>query len=84
MSYEYVNIVLKVKWQFKESPHIKVTECKKLVNTKTGLLLKYTTRGFYVNGRYLKRNQINAYIEPIKSSEFNSLINDLSKVVKIS
>ena len=66
MSYEYVNIVLKVRWQFKEAPYIKVTECKKLVNTKTGLLINYTTRGFYINGRYLKRKDINKLIQPIR------------------
>ena len=73
MSYELVNITLKAKWRFKDHPYLKVTECKKIVNTKTGLLLKYTTRGFFIKDKYLKRNQLNQYLEIIPKQPIKSL-----------
>ena len=65
MSDYYVNIRFKVVWQFKEFPHYKVTKCKKIINCKTGTLLQYTNRGFFINGKYLKRTEINKHLEKI-------------------
>ncbi len=32
-------------WQFKTYPHIKITRCRKIFNTKSGRKLKITTNG---------------------------------------
>jgi hypothetical protein len=59
----YVNVILKAVWQFRDFPEYKVTKCKKVI--KGNKLLMYNKRGFYINGRYLKRNEINQYLEKI-------------------
>lgn len=66
---ERVNLTFIVLWQFREIKHLKVTKCKKIINAKTGKLLKYTTRGFYINGEYLKRKDINKHVELIPSTK---------------
>tara|TARA_R110002051_G_C8669321_1_gene490163 strand:- start:560 stop:799 length:240 start_codon:yes stop_codon:yes gene_type:complete len=62
----YVNVRFKAIWQFKDFPHYKVTKDKKIINAKTETLLTYNQRGFYIMGKYLKRNQLNPYLEKIK------------------
>jgi hypothetical protein len=61
----YVNVIFKCKWQFKDYPHLKVTDCKKIINEKTGKILKYNQRGFFIAGKYLKRNEINKHLKKI-------------------
>jgi len=73
MSDYYVNVSFKCKWQFKDYPHLKVTEDKKIVNEKTGKLLKYNRRGFFIGNRYLKRHQLNKHLEKIKESNIFDL-----------
>lgn len=63
---ETVTLTFTALWQFKDQPHIKVTKCKKIIDVKKGKELKYTTRGFYINGKYVKRKDINSMIEKIK------------------
>ena len=65
MSDYYVNVFFKCKWQFKDYPHLKVTEDKKIINEKTGKILKYNQRGYFIGGRYLKRNEINKKLKKI-------------------
>lgn len=65
MNIQHVTLTLPVLWQFKEYPYLKVTKCKKIIDTKRGVLLKYGVRGFYINGSYLKRKAINQYLEQI-------------------
>ena len=67
----YVNVRFKVVWQFKENPEYKVTKCKKVINTKTGNLLIYNKRGFFIKDRYLKRNEINTHLEKIPKKEYS-------------
>jgi len=69
MNYLLVNVSFKCFWQFRDQPHYKVTKCKKIINIKTGKLLKYHVRGFFINGKYLKRNELNQYLEPIPDGE---------------
>lgn len=61
----YVNIKLKVLWQFKNNPEYKVTKCKKIINIKTNKIISYSTRGFYIKNRYVKRSEINRLIKPV-------------------
>ena len=65
-----VTLTFKTVWQFKDSTHIKVTKDKMIINCRTNHILKYTTRGFYINGRYLKRNDINQFLEKIPKKEY--------------
>ena len=65
MNFKAVTLTFKTYWQFKDYPHLKVTKCKKIINEKTGNLLSYSTRGFYINGSYYKRKDINQMLETI-------------------
>lgn len=66
MNYINVNLTIKCYWQFKEFPEYKISRCKKVINSKKGKILKYHNRGFFINGKYIKRNEINKLVEPIK------------------
>lgn len=64
-----VTILFTVKWQFKECPHYKVSICKKIINCKTGKIIKCTKNGgsigYYINSVFFKKSDINNYIELI-------------------
>lgn len=66
---ETVKVSFKVYWRFKDYPWLKVTKCKKIVNTKTGTILKQHTRGFFISDRYIKRKELNGYLEKIPKKE---------------
>ncbi len=72
MNYETVILTFKTYWQFKDYPHIKVTKCKKVINTKNGKLLNYSIRGFYIEGNYYKRSDLNSMIEVIPYNYFTT------------
>lgn len=61
-----INVKLKAKWQFKGLNYIKVTECKRVVNERTGKILNYNVRGYYINGKYYKKHELNNHLEKIK------------------
>lgn len=67
---EDVNLTFKVFWRFKDFNHLKITKCKKIIDCKNGRLINYTTRGFFINGKYLKRNQLKNHIEIIPKKEY--------------
>lgn len=60
-----INVILKAKWQLKNNPNYKITECKRVVNSKTGKILKYSQRGYFINGRYYKKKDIRNNVELI-------------------
>jgi hypothetical protein len=68
-----IQVTLKAKWQLKEFPKYKWTECKKLVNTNTGKIIKKTSNGnsckvgYYINRKFIKVEDIvsKKLIEPI-------------------
>ena len=66
----YVLVRYKVLWRFKKHHHLKVTECKNIINCKTNKILKYTTRGFFIVGKYYKRNELNNLIELIPKKQY--------------
>lgn len=66
----YVNVRFKVVWQFKEFTHYKITRCKKVINSKTGTLLNYNERGYFIGNRYVKKKDINKLIEKIPKKEY--------------
>ena len=69
MNYINVNLTIRVYWQFKYYPHIKITKCKKLINTKSGNFIPYTKRGFFISGTYYKRNELKNMIEKVKAHQ---------------
>lgn len=71
MNYNYVTLTIPYVWQFKEFPWVKVTRKGMVINTKTGNILKYTTRGFYIEGKYYKRKEIRNMVEKPKKQILN-------------
>lgn len=59
-----INVKLKAKWQFKDLNYIVVTECKRVINERTGKILNYNQRGYFINGKYYKKKQLK--LEKIK------------------
>ena len=67
MSKNYVTLTIPYIWQFKAYPHIKVTRCNMVINSKTGNILKYNQRGFYIEGKYYKRSEVRKSVEKAKT-----------------
>lgn len=61
----YVNVRFKVVWQFKDFTHYKITIDKKVINSKTQTLLTYNKRCYYIGNRYVKKKDINKYVEKL-------------------
>lgn len=64
-----VTVLFTVKWQFKDYPHYKVSTCKKVINCKTGRIVKCTKNGgsvgYFISGKFYKKSDINSHIELI-------------------
>lgn len=62
---------LTLKWRFKNHDYYKISICKKVVNCKTGKILKKTTSGrsvgYNINRKFYKLSTINEAIELIPS-----------------
>ena len=59
-------------WQFKDYPHLQITRCRKVINTKTGRVLKQCINGGCVgywvsSNKFFTKNNINAHIQKIKT-----------------
>ena len=59
-----------LKWQLKNMPHYKVSECKNIINCKTGKVLKRTISGGYSSGywigkKFIPLKKLNDYCEKI-------------------
>lgn len=66
MSRLYVTLTIPYVWQLRDYPHIKITRDLMLINKKTGRLLKYNTRGYYIDGKYYKKKDIRKMAEKPK------------------
>jgi len=59
-----------LKWQLKELPHYKISECKNIFNCKTNRKLKRVvngyTIGYWINKKFIPLNKLNNYCELIK------------------
>lgn len=68
-----VQVNFLVKWQFKEYPYYKVSICKKIINCKTGKIIKCTKNGgsigYYIPSVFFKKSDINNHIEIIPKSK---------------
>lgn len=80
MSDFYVNVRFKVVWQFKEFPHYKITRDKKVINSKNQTLLTYNKRGYFIGNRYIKKKDINKYVEKIPKDEYCPFSNGTIKL----
>ena len=64
-----VQVNFLVKCQFKEYPHYKISTCKKIINCRTGKIIKCTKSGgsigYYINSVFFKKSDINKHIEII-------------------
>ncbi len=69
MKGEEVNIKYLVYWRFKEYPYLKITKKKQIINSLTCKMLVYHPRGFYIGNRYVKRKDLNQYLERIPKQE---------------
>ena len=65
-----VQVNFTVKWEFKDFPHYKISTCKKIINCKTGKIIKCTKSGgsigYFINGNFFKKSDINKHIQVIK------------------
>lgn len=66
---ESVSVNFIVYWRFKDYPHLKITKCKKIINSITCKILVYHTKGFYIGNRYIKRKDLRDMIEPIPKED---------------
>jgi len=63
MNNNYVTLTIPYIWHFKQYQHIKVTRCGMVINSRTNNILRYTTRGFYIEGKYYKRKDVRKAVE---------------------
>ena len=65
-----VQVNFTAKWEFKDFPHYKISTCKKIINCKTGKIIKCTKSGgsigYFINGNFFKKSDINKHIQVIK------------------
>ena len=58
-----------LKWQIIFNTDYKVSECKKVINTKTGNIIKETivgyTRGFWIGKKFITKKRLNNFVEII-------------------
>lgn len=69
MNYNDVNVIFRTYWRFKLYHNLEVTKCKKIIDIKRRKLLKYNNRGFFIDGKYYKRSDINSMVERIPKSD---------------
>jgi hypothetical protein len=65
-----LNVTLTARWQIKNNTDYKVTDCKRVVNSKTNKILNYNQRGYYISGRYYKKSQIRNMVELIPKNDY--------------
>jgi len=64
-----IKVSYKAKWQLKDKPQYKWTECKKLINTQTGKEIKRTLKGmiagYWIGNDFIKLNDLKNKIKLI-------------------
>ncbi len=64
-----VNVKFNAVWQIRDNPDYKVTKRKMVINSRTEKLLTYNRRGYFIMGKYLKKKDLNKYLEKIPKKE---------------
>ena len=66
--YYQINIFV-LKWQIVFDDRYKVSECRKLINTHTGRVIKETvvgyTVGFWIGRKFIAKKKLNNFVEII-------------------
>lgn len=70
-----ISVSYTLKWRFKEHKHIRVSECKKIFNIKTGRTKKICYNGgslgiWITPNRFIIKRDINKNLEKIPMFEF--------------
>lgn len=70
---EIIKVKYKVFWQIIGNEVYKVTKCKKIINSKKGTVLSQRIKGgsvgWWVGKKFIKRKEINNYLEAIPKKE---------------
>lgn len=68
-----IQVNFTVKWQFKEYKYYKISTCKKIINCKTGKIIKCTKNGgsigYFICGKFYRKSDINNHIELISKDK---------------
>lgn len=66
LSHNYI-----LKWQLKDNPHYKISECRKIINCQTNRIIKETvvgyTVGFWIGKKFISKKKLNTLVEIIPS-----------------
>jgi len=69
-----IQVTYVAKWQLKDNPHYKWTDCKKLINCKTGNEIKRTIKGlqagYWIGKNFIKLSEMKSQIELIPKEEY--------------
>lgn len=61
--------IYSLKWQLVFNPDYKISECRKIINTKTGRVIKETVVGytcvFWIGKKFISKKRLNDYCEKI-------------------
>jgi hypothetical protein len=64
-----ITITYAIEWQLSEMPHYKVTKCGKIINAKTGKILKRTINnrctGYWIGKRFYSLEALRQKLERI-------------------
>lgn len=64
-----ISIKYDLKWQFKNATHYKMTPCRKIVNTRTGRILKCVLNGgsigWWIGDKFVVKSKVNEFVELI-------------------
>lgn len=70
-------VIYNLKWQLNFNNDYKVTECKKVINIKTGNIIKETlvgyTCGFWIGRKFISKNKLDDYLEKNESLSLKKL-----------
>lgn len=78
-----VSIKYDLKWQFKNATHYKMTPCRKIVNTRTGRILKCVLNGgsigWWIGKDFIPKSKVNESIEliPIETNNILMFLNSI-------
>lgn len=69
-----IKVSYKAKWQLRNKPQYKWTECKKLINTQTGNEIKKTLKnmvaGYWIGRDFIKLDDLKSKIELIPKKKY--------------
>jgi hypothetical protein len=68
-----IKVTYTAKWRLKDKPHYQWTECKKLINCRTGKEIKKTLKGmvagYWISKEFISLNKLSGQIELVPKIE---------------